>query len=219
MKNFKPIKLIKYTISVLLLGLIVYASIIYAPLIKYLIMGNVPLEIKDTALTELVQDMGSLVTLKQSRTGTIENKTMALFGITANEIQIDYEYEVLYGVNLYNAEIRSLGERDSDNVLSYINKEILVYIPPAEIISHSLKRVGESRKSDFLKPISDKNIQQIMEEFENTLYNEYSTKEENLSAAWQNAGDQVVNILMKTVEEFGLKGITFKLLPLNELPK
>ncbi len=219
MKNFKPIKAIKYTISAALLGLIIYGAIVYAPLIKYLIMGNVPLAVKDTALTELVQDMGSLVTLKQSRTGTVENKTMALFGITANEIQIDYNYEVLYGVNLYNAEIKSIGESDSDNVLSYVNKEVLVYLPPAEVISDSLKRVGESRKSDFLKPISDKNIQQIMEEFQNTLYNEYSNNEKNLNTAWQNAGDQVVGILNKTIEEFGLKGITFKLVPLSNLPK
>lgn len=187
LRNLHPFRFIRRIILVAVAGGLAWGGYSYGPAIYSMVDSGPTFTIEDSELTQELVEIGQLITLEETKTGTINSKTEALFGITANSIQIDYEFIITFGVDLSSARVETI-----DNVVN-------VYIPEATIFSHKLSRIGSSRKNDFLLPISDDDVQAIIDEFENTLYNKYKNDTTYFKHARDEASDQILKLIKQFI--------------------
>lgn len=177
----KYLKIIKRVILLVLLGLMLFVGIRYYPMIAKLFAGE-KLNLRDIQSSIELRDVGYLNSLQIKESGTFENKTKALFNITANTLWVDYEFRGLYGIDLREAYIKTVG------------KDINVYLPSAELTDHNID-INKISRSDFLKPISPEDLLKITNSFKEQLSQKYITDENNLQKARENAFDLAVNII------------------------
>lgn len=160
---------------------LIWALITYYPAIKVMLLKG-QLNLRDATSTVEIRKIAHLNTLHVNQSGTLENKTKALFNITANTLWADYEFSGIYGVDMDNAYIKTY------------NNIVNIYLPNARLTDYSIN-VSKISRQDFLKPISPEDMILIIDTFKEDLHKKYENDIANIQKARENAFNIVVDII------------------------
>lgn len=178
---------VKKLVSFIMFIVFAWAIITYFPTINMMLKAR-NLNFRDAQTTVELRNLSQLNTLTVVQTGTLENKTMALFNITANTLWLDYRFRGLYGVQLDTAYIHT-----TDNTIN-------IYLPKPKLTDYSID-VLKIRRSDFLKPIKPEDLVLIVNTFKDNLYKKYKDETNNLNKARENAFNLIVDLIKSYLDD------------------
>lgn len=183
-------KLFRRLFYVVLLVAVAFVLLYFGPNLYMRLLGNGETTWISERFSEELKSKNELVVFETTLTGNEVSQVNGWLIGAVQKVSLSYTYTINYVVDLSAA------------VVTAQDHSIVVELPMPRADYHQLT-VDKMVKNDTLYPLSPERYQEITTEIEEKLYQECSTKQTYLDAAWDEAVKSIQTLFRAVVEQSG----------------